>query len=256
MFGPERNRFAVYHAGLRGIPWKVGVKKVMTMEEKAPVTDGESLHMQLVRLSGRERRAYWMAKRTFDICFSTAALILLSPVFLVFSVMIWLDDPHGCPIYSQTRIGRRGKPFRLYKFRSMVVDADQMLENLRSSNEKDGPVFKIKNDPRITRMGKFLRRTSLDELPQFWNVLKGDMSIVGPRPPLPREVEQYSPYQMDRLLVTPGITCYWQTRKNRDNLSFQDWVDLDIRYIQERSMLVDLKLILLTIKVVLTGEGT
>lgn len=215
----------------------------------------EQLHNQLMRLSGRERHTYWLVKRIFDMAFSAAALTCLSPVFLVLAALIYLDDPNGSPIYTQIRVGRKGKPFRFYKFRSMVVGADQMLEDLQSSNEKDGPAFKMKNDPRITRVGKFLRRTSLDELPQFWNVFKGDMSLVGPRPALPEEVEQYSAYQRERLLVTPGLTCYWQTRKNRDEISFDDWMDLDIQYIQDRNFFVDLKLILLTVKVILTGEG-
>ena len=223
--------------------------------ELMTLAESETLHEALVRLSGREKSGYWMVKRTFDIVFSALAMILLSPVYLMLSLMIFLDDPHGSPIYVQERIGRKGKPFRFYKFRTMVVEADQMLDSLKDCNEKDGPAFKIKNDPRITRVGRFLRRTSLDELPQFWNVLRGDMSIVGPRPPLPREVELYTGYQMDRLLVTPGLTCYWQTRKTRDDISFDDWVALDIRYILERSFMLDLKLILLTVKVVLTGEG-
>ena len=131
-----------------------------------------------------------------------------------------------------------------------------MLDSLQDLNEKrDGPAFKIKDDPRITRVGRFLRKTSLDELPQFFNVLKGDISVVGPRPPLPHEVAQYSPYHMQRLSVTPGLTCYWQTSQNRDAIQFEDWVEMDLQYIRERSYLLDLKLILLTVKVVTTGQG-
>lgn len=201
-------------------------------------------------------RRYLINKRIFDIVFSLAVLILLSPVYLILALLIVLDDPHAGPIYAQTRVGKDGKPFRFYKFRTMVKDADRMLDSLLDLNEKrGGPAFKIKDDPRITRVGRFLRKTSLDELPQFFNVLKGDMSVVGPRPPLPHEVAQYSPYHMQRLSVTPGLTCYWQTRKNRDAIQFEDWVEMDLQYIREQSYLLDLKLILLTVKVVTTGQG-
>ena len=201
-------------------------------------------------------RRYLINKRIFDIVFSLAVLILLSPVYLILALLIVLDDPHAGPIYAQTRVGKDGKPFRFYKFRTMVKDADRMLDSLLDVNEKrDGPAFKIKDDPRITRVGRFLRKTSLDELPQFFNVLKGDMSVVGPRPPLPHEVAQYSPYHMQRLSVTPGLTCYWQTSQNRDAIQFEDWVEMDLQYIRERSYLLDLKLILLTVKVVTTGQG-
>lgn len=201
-------------------------------------------------------RRYLINKRIFDIVFSLAVLILLSPVYLILALLIVLDDPHAGPIYAQTRVGKDGKPFRFYKFRTMVKDADRMLDSLLDLNEKrGGPAFKIKDDPRITRVGRFLRKTSLDELPQFFNVLKGDMSVVGPRPPLPHEVAQYSPYHMQRLSVTPGLTCYWQTSQNRDAIQFEDWVEMDLQYIRERSYLLDLKLILLTVKVVTTGQG-
>ena len=201
-------------------------------------------------------RRYLINKRIFDIVFSLAVLILLSPVYLILALLIVLDDPHAGPIYAQTRVGKDGKPFRFYKFRTMVKDADRMLDSLLDLNEKrDGPAFKIKDDPRLTRVGRFLRKTSLDELPQFFNVLKGDMSVVGPRPPLPHEVAQYSPYHMQRLSVTPGLTCYWQTSQNRDAIQFEDWVEMDLQYIRERSYLLDLKLILLTVKVVTTGQG-
>ena len=201
-------------------------------------------------------RRYLINKRIFDIVFSLAVLILLSPVYLILALLIVLDDPHAGPIYAQTRVGKDGKPFRFYKFRTMVKDADRMLDSLLDLNEKrDGPAFKIKDDPRITRVGRFLRKTSLDELPQFFNVLRGDMSVVGPRPPLPHEVAQYAPYHMQRLSVTPGLTCYWQTRKNRDAIQFEDWVEMDLQYIRERSYLLDLKLILLTVTVVTTGQG-
>ena len=222
--------------------------------EEAPDCKGFSPDAQ--NASPSSLRRYLINKRIFDIVFSLSVLILLSPVYLILALLIVLDDPHAGPIYAQTRVGKDGKPFRFYKFRTMVKDADRMLDSLLDLNEKrDGPAFKIKDDPRITRVGRFLRKTSLDELPQFFNVLKGDMSVVGPRPPLPHEVAQYSPYHMQRLSVTPGLTCYWQTSQNRDAIQFEDWVEMDLQYIRERSYLLDLKLILLTVKVVTTGQG-
>lgn len=201
------------------------------------------------------KRGYWVVRRAQDIVFSALALIVLSPVFLILAVAIFIDDPKGSPIFSQPRCGRDGKTFKFYKFRSMCVDAEDKLDALLKDNEMDGPVFKIKDDPRITRVGHFIRKTSLDELPQLWNILKGDMSIVGPRPPLPREVEQYNDYQRQRLYVTPGLTCYWQIQPNRNQLSFEEWLELDLRYIRERSFLVDWKIIFLTVRAVLLGHG-
>lgn len=174
---------------------------------------------------------------------------------VVTALLIVLDDPHGGPIFSQYRVGKNGRKFKLYKFRSMVVHAEDNLESLMQQNEMDGPVFKIKKDPRITRIGHFIRKTSIDELPQLFNILKGEMSIVGPRPSLPREVEKYTPYQMQRLLVTPGLTCYWQIQPQRNSLSFEEWVALDIQYIQDRSYWLDWKIIFKTVGAVLTCQG-
>lgn len=201
------------------------------------------------------KRRYWVIRRAQDIIFSSMALIVLSPVMAAVALAVYLDDPKGSPIFSQIRCGRNGKPFKFYKFRSMCVDAEEKLAELLKDNEMDGPAFKIKDDPRITRVGKFIRKTSLDELPQLFNVLKGDMSIVGPRPPLPREVEQYDDYQRQRLYVTPGLTCYWQIQPHRNDLSFDEWMDLDIKYIKERSFLVDWKIIFGTLRAVLFGQG-
>lgn len=203
----------------------------------------------------RRKRGYWAVRRAQDIFFSALALIVLSPLLLVLALLIYIDDPKGSPIFSQLRCGRDGKTFRFYKFRSMCVDAEARLDSLLKENEMDGPVFKIKEDPRITRIGHFIRKTSLDELPQLWNILKGDMSIVGPRPALPREVAQYTDYQRQRLYVTPGLTCYWQIQPNRNALSFEEWLELDLRYIRERSFLVDWKIIFLTVRAVLFGHG-
>ena len=203
----------------------------------------------------RPGKGFLAAKRCFDVVMSLLALILLSPLFLVLAVIIFLDDPHGSPIFSQIRVGKDGRLFRFYKFRSMIVNAEDLLEKLQDQNEMEGPAFKIKDDPRITRIGKFIRKTSLDELPQLVNVLKGELSLVGPRPPLPREVEQYTPKQMKRLTVKPGLTCYWQTQPHRNSLSFDQWLALDLQYINERSALVDLKILFATVKVVLHGDG-
>lgn len=200
-------------------------------------------------------RAYWAIKRAQDVFFSAIAIVILSPVMLITMLAILIDDPHGSPIYVQDRVGRDGKIFRFYKFRSMYKNADQMLDLLMDENEMDGPVFKIKHDPRITRVGQFIRKTCIDELPQLFNILKGDMSIVGPRPALPREVEQYTDYERQRLYVTPGLTCYWQTMPDKNSISFSDWMELDLKYIQERSFLVDWKIIFRTVKVVLRKEG-
>ena len=210
---------------------------------------------RLRQLLERSRATYWKQKRIFDIVVSSVALVLLAPVFLIISAIICLDDPHGGPIFKQTRIGRHGEPFQLYKFRTMVVDAENMREKLLQQNEMDGPVFKIKKDPRITRVGGVLRRVSLDELPQLFNVLKGDMSVVGPRPPLPGEVERYTDYQRLRLIVTPGLTCQWQVAPERNEIPFQKWVEMDLEYIQYRTMLLDIKLILKTPGAMLRRSG-
>ena len=207
-------------------------------------------------LSGTEKRvAYRFIKRVFDIVFSAFILIAFSWLYLLLAIIIKCDDPKGGVIFSQERIGKNGKPFTMYKFRTMCVDAEDRLEELSHLNEKTGPVFKIKNDPRILRTGRFIRKLSLDELPQFWNVLKGDISVVGPRPALPKEVATYDDYQKQRLLIKPGITCYWQTRTNRDSISFEDWIDLDLLYVKQCSAWADFKLIVQTVGVVLTAQG-
>lgn len=210
----------------------------------------------LASVSRLQRRyGYRFAKRAFDIAFSLLVLALFWWVYVVVAIAIKADDPAGPVFFVQERMGKNGKPFKMYKFRSMYVDAEERLAELKELNEKDGPVFKIKDDPRITRVGHFIRKTSIDELPQFFNVLLGNMSIVGPRPALRRETDCYTPHQSERLLVKPGITCFWQTRRNRDDISFDEWVDLDLLYIKKCSVLTDLKLILQTVGVVLTAQG-
>lgn len=203
----------------------------------------------------RRDRGYWFIRRLQDIVLSVLALAVLWPVMLIIALIIVIDSPGAGPIYSQTRIGRDGKEFRFHKFRSMIPNADKQLDSLLDQNEMEGPVFKIKDDPRITRVGKWIRKTSIDELPQLWNVLKGEMSIVGPRPALPREVEQYSEYEKQRLYVTPGLTCYWQIQPNRNRLTFEQWLELDLQYIEERSFAVDWKIIFKTFGAVLGMNG-
>lgn len=214
----------------------------------------ESLDQELLVLDRKAvletHRRYWAVRRAQDILLSLAALMVLWPLMLLIALVIVLDDPEGGPIFTQVRCGRDGKPFKLYKFRSMCVDAEEKLPALMDQNEMEGPAFKIRNDPRVTRVGKRLRETCLDELPQLWNILKGDMSIVGPRPPLPGEVEQYTEYQRQRLYITPGLTCYWQIQPHRNDVNFDTWMELDLKYIQERSFWVDWKIIFRTLKIV------
>ena len=197
---------------------------------------------------------YEFCKRIFDVVMSTFALIVLSPVFLITAIAIKCEDG-GKAIFGQTRLTKGGKEFTMYKFRSMCTDAEAKLEALLAQNEMNAPAFKMEDDPRITKVGRFIRKTSIDELPQLINIIKGDMSIIGPRPPLPREVAQYTPYQMHRLDVKTGLACYHECMGRSDDKDFDKWVESDLKYIRERSMLTDLKVIFLTIKVVLTGEG-
>ena len=201
------------------------------------------------------RRLYWVIRRGQDIVFSLLALVVLAIPMLIVALAIWIDSPGASPVFSQDRVGRDGKVFKCYKFRSMVPDAESKLQEVLLQNEMDGPVFKMKDDPRVTRVGRFLRKTSIDELPQLVNILKGDMSIVGPRPALPREVAEYTDYEKQRLYVTPGLTCYWQIQPNRNELTFDEWMDLDLKYIQDRSFWLDWKLIALTVVAVFRMYG-
>lgn len=188
---------------------------------------------------------YIYLKRFFDVILSLIGLIVLAIPFLIIAAFVKFCD--GVPVlYTQERVGKDGRRFQIYKFRSMYVDAGKLLEKLKEQNEVTGPMFKMKNDPRITSVGRFLRKTSLDELPQLWNVLRGDMSLVGPRPPLPREVAKYSEYDLQRLWVIPGCTGLWQATE-RNNVGFEEMVKLDLEYIQKRSLLFDAKIILLTV---------
>lgn len=199
------------------------------------------------------RLGYQIAKRVIDAVGAAVLLLVLFPLFLTISICIRIDSP-GPIIFRQKRLGLGGTAFIFYKFRSMCVGAEESREKILHLNEVTGPIFKIRNDPRVTRVGRWLRRYSLDELPQLFNVLKGDMSFVGPRPPLPDEVERYEDWHLARLSVVPGITCLWQV-SGRSNLSFDDWVRLDLEYIERRSLLLDVCILLRTIPAVISGEG-
>lgn len=200
------------------------------------------------------RQGYFFVKRLFDFCASLFACIVLSPIFLITALAIKIEDPKGPVIFYQNRVGKDGTIFRMYKFRSMYSDAEERLKDLKDKNEADGPVFKIKDDPRITKVGRFIRKYSIDELMQLVNILKGDMSVIGPRPALPNEVEEYDDFAMQRLLVKPGLSCYWQA-SGRNNIGFEEWMQLDIKYIREMNAWIDVKIILMTIPAVLKGDG-
>ncbi len=193
------------------------------------------------------------AKRFFDILFSLCVIVCSLPFTIVIASIIYLTD-RGSVFFKQERVGLNGRRFDCYKFRSMVTNAEDLLDGLQDQNEQDGPAFKMENDPRITPIGRFIRKTSLDELPQFINVLKGDMSVVGPRPPIPSEVDQYIRWQNRRLSVRPGITCIWQV-SGRNKVSFEEWMRMDLEYIDNWSIFLDMKLTLQTIKVMILGDG-
>lgn len=202
----------------------------------------------------REKRIlYNFVKRIVDIILSFIALVLLSPLLILIVCFIRVDSK-GSAIFSQDRIGKNGKTFKMYKFRSMYINAEEEKQTLLSLNEMTGPMFKIKNDPRITRVGRIIRKTSIDELPQLWNVLKGDMSLVGPRPSLPNEVEQFEEWMLKRLDVKPGLTCYWQVM-GRNSLPFEEWMKLDVKYVQDRNLFIDFKLIFKTFFVLFGDEN-
>ena len=220
------------------------MEKNISRSENKDFTEG----IEISKILERESKLYLFIKRSIDIICSLAGIIVLSPVFLIVAVLIKIEDPKGSIFFCQERNGQHPNTFKMYKFRSMVHNAEELLKDLQHKNEQTGPAFKMADDPRITKVGKFIRKTSLDELPQLFNILKGDMSLVGPRPPIPREVREYNSYQMQRLLVKPGLTCIWQV-SGRNNIGFDEWVDMDLEYIKNRNLLLDIKLILKTVKV-------
>lgn len=212
----------------------------------------ESVKVNMQKL--RQQHFYFCMTRLFDVLLATLGLIFLSPVFLVITILIKVEDPTAPVIFSQERVGENKKIFKMYKFRTMIPNAEEKLKDLLKYNEVEGAMFKMKQDPRITPIGSFLRKTSLDELPQLWNVLKGDMSLVGPRPPLPREVEMYSSRDMERLLVKPGCTGLWQV-SGRNDLSFEEMVNLDIEFINHLSISNYFRLIFKTFGIIFRKEG-
>ena len=214
----------------------------------------DTMQVEDERIIKKDNRIiYNLSKKIIDFSLSAVALVILSPLLLIVAILIKLESK-GPVIFSQKRVGLNGKEFKMYKFRSMVVNAEELKEKLAKQNEMSGPMFKMKDDPRVTKIGKFIRKTSIDELPQLINILKGDMSLVGPRPPIPREVIQYNKYQYQRLLVKPGITCYWQI-SGRNNIDFDEWVELDLKYIKERNLFKDIYIILMTLPVLLGDKN-
>lgn len=225
----------------------------MNTSNEAKVIERQNLNTPLAMVQhSSPHRFYFIGKKGMDIVGALLGLFLSLPVFVVLFILIKFENPRAPVIFSQIRIGKDGKPFRMYKFRSMVHNAEMMLQDLLDQNEVSGAMFKMKDDPRVTKIGKFIRKTSLDELPQLWNVLKGDMSLVGPRPALPREVENYSSYHRQRLSVIPGCTGLWQATV-RSSVGFEEMVEIDLEYIRNRSLMLDIMIILRTF-VVLVGH--
>ena len=202
----------------------------------------------------KEKPVYDFFKRVFDLILCLIAFVPFCLVYLCVAIAIKCEDG-GPVIYTSTRLTKNGREFAMYKFRSMCIGAEKMKADLMDQNEMKGPAFKMKEDPRITKVGRFIRKTSIDELPQLLNIIKGDMSVIGPRPPLPEEVAQYTPYQMHRLDVKTGLACYHECMGRSNSHDFDQWVESDLKYIRERSLWTDIKIILLTVKVVLTGSG-
>ncbi|AFC32983.1 Sugar transferase [Paenibacillus mucilaginosus 3016] len=221
-------------------------------EEGKALESGEYYSTAAIN-QGYGHNVYLAMKRMIDIVGAIVGLVITAPLFIILAILIKLEDPKGPVFFKQQRVGKNEALFHMFKFRSMVSNAEELLAQLLSQNEVSGHMFKMKNDPRITRIGRFIRKTSLDELPQLWNVLRGDMSLVGPRPPLPREVKEYSNYHKQRLSVTPGCTGLWQV-SGRSQLGFEEMVELDLKYIANRNLFFDIKIILKTVKVLLGSK--
>lgn len=214
------------------------VGQTISISEQLLTADQVNANMNYIRM-----------KRLIDILGSLLGIILLSPFFLIIAVLIKIENPKGRVFFKQVRVGMDQTTFYIYKFRSMVSDAEDRLKDLLELNEVSGAMFKIKDDPRLTKIGKYIRKTSIDELPQLWNVLKGELSLVGPRPPLLRELEEYTSYDKQRLLVKPGCTGLWQV-SGRNDLGFKEMVELDLKYINERTLVYDMKIIFKTIEII------
>ncbi|MBO4457413.1 MAG: sugar transferase [Butyrivibrio sp.] len=224
------------------------------LAEKVVRTRGKKIiELNYWEIYDHKTNIYKWLKRAFDVVAATAALIVLLPVFLITAVAIFFED--GGPIFfTQQRAGKDMQSFKIYKFRSMYRNAEALFEKMQSQNEQTGHAFKIKNDPRVTRVGRFIRRFSIDELPQLFNIIKGDMSIVGPRPILYSQMEECNAYEKQRLIVKPGLTCYWQV-SGRADIKWDRWVELDLQYIEDMSLIKDLELILRTFPVVFGQDG-
>jgi len=229
------------------------VRSVLSAKESAKEKIDYNTFADYKKIVAGKRKSYLFAKRLFDIVFGIIGCVFLLIISIPISLLIILED--GIPvIFTQERNGLNGKVFKMYKFRSMCKDAPEMHKDLLKDNELDGPAFKMKEDPRVTKIGRFIRKTSIDELPQFINIVKGEMSFVGPRPLPTYETEQCNEYQNQRLLVKPGLTCYWQCM-GRNNIEFDEWMELDLRYIREASVWTDLKIMFMTFGAVVKNEG-
>lgn len=214
---------------------------------------GTNVQNSILREQMEYKKKYEFLKRAIDIFCSLIGLLVLIPILVLVAILVKIESK-GPIIFSQDRVGKGGKVFKMYKFRSMLINAEELKEKLIDKNERIGPMFKIKNDPRITKVGKFIRKTSIDELPQLVNILKGEMSIVGPRPSLRSEVDEFDEWMLKRLNVKPGLTCYWQV-SGRNEIEFEEWMKLDIKYVEERNILIDAILILKTF-FVLFGDSS
>lgn len=221
-------------------------------ETKEKTKENTSVKQMEFETEVEKNLGYFIIKRIIDIMGSLCGILLISPVMIVVGIWVKLDSK-GPVFFAQTRVGQDGRRFMMYKFRSMCSNAEGLLNKLEDDNEMSGPMFKIKEDPRITKIGKFIRKTSIDELPQLINILKGEMSLVGPRPSLPKEVAQFTSFQKQRLVAKPGLTCYWQVR-GRSDVSFEEWMEMDVEYLMERNTLVDIVLIFKTVGVLFGDE--
>ncbi|MEH7482984.1 sugar transferase [Neobacillus drentensis] len=214
----------------------------------------EVSYLENQKLLVNDGKIYLITKRIIDIIGASFGIILLGFLFIIIAILIKIEDPKGAVLFSQKRVGLNGKEFKMYKFRSMISNAEEKLQELLKLNEISGAMFKMKDDPRITKVGKFIRKTSIDELPQLFNVLKGEMSLVGPRPPLPREVAVYTKYDKQRLMVTPGCTGLWQVT-GRNSVGFEEMVELDLQYILKQSLFLDIKIIIKTVLVLFGSKN-